>query len=104
MMEQRNLILAIALSIAILLGFQYFFEHPRIQQAQQATPQGTTAAPGTTAPATTAPTVGAPALPGAPAASGAAATPRHSSPRRASRSIPHGCTARSPSSAGGSTT
>jgi YidC/Oxa1 family membrane protein insertase len=79
MMEQRNLILAIALSIAILLGFQFFFEQPRIQQAQQTASQGTPPAPGTTAPAgapgTAAPTVGAPARPGAPAASGGTAAP-----------------------------
>ena len=46
MTDQRNLILAIALSIAILLGFQYFYEGPRVQQqaAQQAaqTEQSTT--------------------------------------------------------------
>ncbi len=36
MTEQRNLILAIVLSVAIILGFQYFYEIPRMQQAQQA--------------------------------------------------------------------
>jgi len=35
MTDQRNLILAIALSIAILLGFQYFYEGPRVQQQRQ---------------------------------------------------------------------
>jgi YidC/Oxa1 family membrane protein insertase len=30
--EQRNLILAIALSLAVLLGFQYFYEIPRMEQ------------------------------------------------------------------------
>jgi YidC/Oxa1 family membrane protein insertase len=34
-MEQRNLILAILVSIAILLGFQFFYEAPRIEQARQ---------------------------------------------------------------------
>jgi len=34
MTDQRNLILAIALSIAILLGFQYFYEGPKVQQRQ----------------------------------------------------------------------
>jgi len=35
MNDQRNLILAIALSIAILLGFQYFYEKPRMDQQKQ---------------------------------------------------------------------
>ncbi|WP_298366806.1 membrane protein insertase YidC [Azospirillum sp.] len=35
MNDQRNLILAIALSIAILLGFQYFYEKPRMEQQKQ---------------------------------------------------------------------
>ncbi|WP_448202738.1 membrane protein insertase YidC [Azospirillum sp. sgz302134] len=39
MTDQRNLILAIALSIAILLGFQYFYEGPRVQQQKQAAQQ-----------------------------------------------------------------
>lgn len=39
MTDQRNLILAIALSIAILLGFQYFYEGPKVQQQQQAAQQ-----------------------------------------------------------------
>lgn len=34
MTEQKNLVLAIVISIAILLGFQYFFERPRQQAAQ----------------------------------------------------------------------
>ncbi len=34
MTEQQNLIIAIALSIAILLGFQFFYEMPRQQQQQ----------------------------------------------------------------------
>jgi YidC/Oxa1 family membrane protein insertase len=34
MTDQRNLIVAIALSIAILLGFQFFYEGPRVQQNQ----------------------------------------------------------------------
>lgn len=38
-MEQKNLILAVAFSLAILLGWQYFFEAPHIaqQQTEQAT-------------------------------------------------------------------
>ncbi len=35
MTDQRNLIIAIALSIAILLGFQYFYEKPRVEQQKQ---------------------------------------------------------------------
>ncbi|WP_207457041.1 membrane protein insertase YidC [Azospirillum sp. SYSU D00513] len=35
MTDQRNLIVAIALSIAILLGFQFFYEGPRVQQRQE---------------------------------------------------------------------
>ncbi len=34
-MDQKNLFLAIALSIAIVLGFHYFYDRPRIQQQQQ---------------------------------------------------------------------
>ena len=30
MMDQRNLILAIVLSVSILLGFQFLFEAPRL--------------------------------------------------------------------------
>ena len=32
MKEQGNLLLAILLSLLILLGFQYFFEAPRMQK------------------------------------------------------------------------
>ena len=35
MNEQKNLVLAVALSIAILLGFQMFYEAPRQHQAEQ---------------------------------------------------------------------
>jgi len=71
--DSRNLILAIALSVLVLIGWQYFFAAPQLQkdraaqqQAQtqaQTTPAPTSAAPGA------APTVGgapALALPGAP--------------------------------------
>jgi YidC/Oxa1 family membrane protein insertase len=34
MMEQRNLVLTIVLSLLILLGFQYFYERPRLAQQQ----------------------------------------------------------------------
>ncbi|MEO1090324.1 MAG: membrane protein insertase YidC [Pseudomonadota bacterium] len=39
MPEQRNLILAIALSIGIILAFQYFYEMPRMQAQQEAARQ-----------------------------------------------------------------
>ena len=38
MTEQRNLILAIVLSVGIILAFQYFYEIPRLHKAQQAEP------------------------------------------------------------------
>jgi YidC/Oxa1 family membrane protein insertase len=44
--QQRNLIIAIALSVAILIGFQFFFELPHHQQAQQA--QQTSSQPAST--------------------------------------------------------
>jgi len=69
MMEQKNLIVAIALSLAIMLGFNYLYEIPR-QQARQQTQEA--AQPATSAPAP------APALPPAagtaPAAAPAAGT------------------------------
>ena len=74
MLDQRNLLLAILLSVAIIVGFQYFYEAPRMRQlaeqqaAEQATapgeePGGPPRAPGDVpAPpgAPTAPTVEAP--------------------------------------------
>src|SRR5260221_2756798 len=63
--QQRNLIIAIALSIAILLGFEYFFG-----QRQLHPPAPTTQAPGATSPRAAAPT--APGL----AASAGAVKPR----------------------------
>jgi YidC/Oxa1 family membrane protein insertase len=33
--DQRNLIVAIVFSVAIILGFQYFYELPRLRQAQE---------------------------------------------------------------------
>ena len=35
MPEQRNLILAIVLSVTIIIAFQYFYELPRIKDAQR---------------------------------------------------------------------
>ncbi len=39
MTEQRNLILAIVLSVGIIIAFQYFYEIPRLRQMQQAQQQ-----------------------------------------------------------------
>ena len=66
MPEQRNLILAIVLSVTIIIGFQYFYELPRIQEEQRRqaaieestggsvspTPAPTSSAQDSTAPAT----------------------------------------------------
>ena len=35
MPDQRNLILAIVLSVTIIIAFQYFYELPRIKDAQR---------------------------------------------------------------------
>ena len=40
MMEQRNLILAIVLSVTILLGFQFMFEQPRMEKERAAREAG----------------------------------------------------------------
>jgi YidC/Oxa1 family membrane protein insertase len=73
MPEQRNLILAIVLSVTIIIAFQYFYELPRIhetqrQQAQRAEQMAETA------PSETAPEAVAPAPPGAPATAETART------------------------------
>jgi YidC/Oxa1 family membrane protein insertase len=74
MPEQRNLILAIVLSVTIIIAFQYFYELPRIQQMQRQEQQRTeqmTVAPAEQAPAAT--TDAAPGLaPGLPAGDQAA--------------------------------
>ena len=59
-MEQRNLLLAIVLSVGILIGFQYLFE--KIRPVPPPAPAPTTATtPSTPAPGTAAPGVAAPA-------------------------------------------
>ena len=68
MIEQRNLILAVAFSISILLAFQYFYEMPRLERLkrQQATEQIQPLAPaelGAQAPPALG--AGAPPVPGA---------------------------------------
>ena len=70
-MEQRNLLLAIVVSVGILIGFQYLFERLRPPPpVTPAVPTQTAPAPGTAAPGATAP--GAPGTV-APATSSAAA-------------------------------
>src|SRR5580704_11617671 len=81
-MDQRNLLLAIVLSVGILIGFQFLFEKIRPTpptpspavptQTAPATPAPGAAAPGTATPGTAAP--GA-AGPGAPSAAGIAPAP-----------------------------
>ena len=73
--DNRNLILAIALSVLVLIGWQYFFAGPQMQKdraAQQQTQTQATPTPGAAQPAA----AGAPAvaLPGAPAQAVAAKT------------------------------
>ncbi|MGD9507638.1 MAG: membrane protein insertase YidC [Geminicoccaceae bacterium] len=71
MSDQRNLIIAIALSVAVIFGFQFFYEMPRQKEAQQrqATQQTEQAQQTQQNPA-------APAAPGsAPSAAGAAGQP-----------------------------
>jgi YidC/Oxa1 family membrane protein insertase len=79
--DQKNLIIAIALSIAIVLGFEFFYNLPRVERqkaleaeraAQQAATETTTPAP---AQSTTPPAAPSTTTPGAaPAAPAAAAT------------------------------
>ncbi len=56
-MEQRNIIIAAVISIAIIFAFQFFYEMPRMQQQQEqmARQQPATPAPGQTAPGEIAP-------------------------------------------------
>ena len=79
-MEQRNLLLAVAASIAILLGWQFLFEAPRIEKqraAQEAAklaqpPQLAPSAPSAVVPT---PTADGSLVPGVPAAGGIQPTP-----------------------------
>ena len=71
MPEQRNLILAIVLSVTIILAFQYFYELPRVREAQRTEqtrgPAPDPTAPGTERPAeTTAPSAPGTTTPAAP--------------------------------------
>src|SRR5690606_38607544 len=71
-MEQRNLIIAAIISIAIIFGFQFFYEVPRMEQQRQVLEQqqelhtgseGTTTAEAPPAPEGTAPPVPAETAP-----------------------------------------
>jgi YidC/Oxa1 family membrane protein insertase len=74
MNDQKNLILAIAVSVVIMVGFQFFFEGPRKERElalqQQQAQQQTTQPASPTAPAQP------PATPGTPAQSGDATLPQ----------------------------
>ena len=98
MSDQRNLIIAIGLSLAILLGFQFFFEAPRQERMQrlaeqQAAEQAKEASQGPdgslipTAPAQSgapgAPTTGS--IPGAPAMHAASGATRNAALKRLPR-------------------
>ena len=77
-MDQKNLILAIVLSVLIIGGWQYAFPPAKVapptQTATQTTaqPNAPATAPGSAAPGSATPT--APGAPSAPAAPGAAGT------------------------------
>ncbi len=58
MTEQRNLLLAIVLSVAIILGFQYFYEVPRLKQKAPPETQPTETVEKPTAQPAELPTVG----------------------------------------------
>lgn len=67
MQDTKNLILAIALSMAVLVGWQYFFGLPMLEgakkqaeQAAQQSAQTTPATPGAPAPSASAPSTAAP--------------------------------------------
>ncbi len=79
MSDQRNMIIAIALSVLVLLGFQYFYERPKIAQEQRLQQQQgqQTATPGedgTTVPGASGERGEVPQIPGQ-AASGAPGVP-----------------------------
>jgi len=77
-MEQRNLLLAIVLSVGILIGFQYLFEkiRPPAPPPSPAVPTQTAPATPAPAPGTTTPRTAAPGTaPGAPSATSATPAP-----------------------------
>ncbi len=72
MIEHKNTILAIVLSLLVVVGWQYFVGYPQMQkqreEARLKQQEQTQVQPGATQPATPAPQAGAPAVPGAPPA------------------------------------
>ncbi len=79
-MEQRNLLLAVAASIAILLGWQFLFEAPRIEKQRAAQEAAKLAQPAKKAPSAPSavvptPTADGALVPGVPAAGGLQPTP-----------------------------
>jgi len=77
MIEHKNTILAIVLSLLVVVGWQYFIGYPqmqkqreeaRLKQQEQTQVQPGATQPSAAQPATPAPQAGAPAVPGAPPA------------------------------------
>src|SRR5208282_2128860 len=75
MIEHKNTILAIVLSLLVVVGWQYFVGYPqmqkqheeaRLKQQKQTQVQPSAAQPSEAQPATPAPRAGAPTVPGAP--------------------------------------
>src|SRR5690242_7287940 len=82
-MEQRNLLIAIVLSVGILIAFQFAFEHMRPPRPT-APPGGTpTTAPATSGPAPQSASPPAPAQGNAPGAAAPGAAPAHAAESRA---------------------
>ena len=79
-MDQRNLILAIVLSVTILLGYQFLIESPRVERerAQQATEAAKAPKTGAISPINPAPS-GAVSIPGSPGITAAAPVAAHPS-------------------------
>jgi YidC/Oxa1 family membrane protein insertase len=75
MPEQRNLILAIVLSVTIIIAFQYFYELPRVRDTQRQQAQRTEQTTATAPTREAAPGVAAPAPPEGTGAEPAVTTP-----------------------------
>jgi len=91
MTDQRNLVIAIALSLAILLGFQFFYEVPRQEERQQAEQSESAGADQATQPRPGTGVVQAPAAPGsatAPQAAPVSAAARRSAALEGNARIP----------------
>src|SRR5579883_632346 len=88
--DQRNLIIAIVLSIGIVLGFEFFYNLPRLEKqkaldaergAQQNQTETTAPAQAPAAPAATPAPTSTPVVPGAAANAAAPAVPASRQPR-----------------------